>query len=212
LVSVSASSQGVGTGLLISYWATARRLAWPSLNFLRMVPLLAAIPLFQFWLGANSRGTTTFIAFGLWVVLVVGTLNAVANVPDRYLESARTLGASRLRTYLRVVVPGAMPELRTSLLLAAGLSWSLTVGAEYIGLRDGLGSIMAVAEYTTNTGRMIIIAIFVGVYALLTFALLDRLFRRVVSWMPRVEQGGIAQVAGAGAIGAGKAVGGATTG
>jgi sulfonate transport system permease protein len=203
---------GVGSGLVISYWATARRLAWPSLNFLRMVPLLAAIPLFQFWLGANSRGTTTFIAFGVWVVLVVGTLNAVANVPDRYLESARTLGASRLRTYLRVVVPGAMPELRTSLLLAAGLSWSLTVGAEYIGLRDGLGSIMAVAEYTTNTGRMIIIAITVGICALLTFAVLDRVFRRLVSWMPRIEEGGLTQVAGAGAIGAGKAVGGVKTG
>jgi sulfonate transport system permease protein len=197
---------GVATGLFISYWTTARRMAWAPLNFLRMAPLLAAIPLFQFWLGANTRGTTTFIAFGVWVVLVVGTINAVGNVPDRYLESARTLGASRLRTYLRVVVPGALPELRTSLLLAAGLSWSLAVGAEYIGLRNGLGSIMAVAEYFTNTGRMILIAILVGFYALLTFALLDRLFNRLVSWMPRTEEpAGITRVAGAGAIGAGEA-------
>ncbi|HWM11022.1 MAG TPA: ABC transporter permease subunit [Solirubrobacteraceae bacterium] len=197
---------GVGTGLAISYWAVARRMAWPPLNFLRMLPLLAAIPLFQFWLGANTRGTTTFIAFGVWVVLVVGTINAVRNVPDRYIESARTLGATRPRTYMRVVVPGSIPELRTSLLLAAGLSWSLTVGAEYIGLRDGLGSIMAVAEYFTNTGRMIVIAVVVGVYALLTFAILDRLFNRLVSWMPRVEADeGIAQVAGAGAAAAGQA-------
>ena len=197
---------GLGTGLLISYWTTARRVAWPSLNFLRMIPLLAAIPLFQFWLGANSRGTTTFIAFGVWVVLVVGTINAVGNVPDRYLESARTLGATRLRTYMRVVVPGSIPELRTSLLLAGGLSWSLTVGAEYIGLRNGLGSLMAVAEYTTNTGRMIIIAIVVGLYALVTFALLDRVFSRIVSWMPRLtEDPTIKRVAGAGAAGAGEA-------
>jgi ABC-type nitrate/sulfonate/bicarbonate transport system permease component len=103
-------------------------------------------------------------------------------------------------------VPGALPELRTSLLLAAGLSWSLAVGAEYIGLRNGLGSIMAVAEYFTNTGRMILIAILVGFYALLTFALLDRLFNRLVSWMPRLdERAGITRVAGAGAIGAGEA-------
>lgn len=197
---------GVGTGLLVSYWTFARRLAWPSLNFLRMVPLLTAIPLFQFWLGANSRGTTTFIAFGVWVVLVVATINAVANVPDRYLESARTLGATRRRTYRKVVIPGAMPELRTSLLLAAGLSWSLAVGAEYIGLRDGLGSIMAVAEYTTNTGRMIIIAIVVGLCALLTFGVLDRVFSRVVSWMPQLDSGaGITRIAGAGAAGASKA-------
>lgn len=197
---------GVGTGLAVSYWAIVRKLAWTPMNFLRMLPLLAAIPLFQFWLGANTRGTTTFIAFGVWVVLVVGTINAVRNVPDRYIESARTLGASRPRTYLRVVVPGSLPELRTSLLLAAGLSWSLTVGAEYIGLRDGLGSIMAVAEYFTNTGRMLIIAILVGIYALFTFAVLDRLFSRLVSWMPRLDaDDGIASVAGAGAAGAAQA-------
>ncbi len=177
------------------------------LNFLRMVPLLAAIPLFQFWLGANTRGTTTFIAFGTWVVIVVGTINAIGNVPDRYLESARTLGATRIRTYLKVVIPGALPELRTSLLLAAGLSWSLAVGAEYIGLRTGLGSIMAVAEYTTNTGRMIVIAIVVGLCALLTFGVLDRLFSRLVSWMPKLDDGGLTQVAGVGAAGAGKAAG-----
>ena len=198
---------GLFSGVLVSYYLTARRLAWPSLNFLRMVPLLAAIPLFQFWLGANARGTTTFIAFGVWVVIVVGTINAIGNVPDRYLESARTLGATRLRTYLKVVLPGALPELRTSLLLAAGLSWSLAVGAEYIGLRTGLGSIMAVAEYTTNTGRMIVIAIVVGLCALLTFAVLDRLFSRLVSWMPRLDDGGLTQVAGVGAVGAGKAAG-----
>ncbi len=199
---------GVGTGLVISYWTIARRLAWPSFNFLRMIPLLTAIPLFQFWLGATTRGTTTFIAFGVWVVLVVATINAVANVPDRYLESARTLGASRPRTYLRVVVPGAMPELRTALLLSAGLSWSLAVGAEYLGLRTGLGSIMAVAEFTTNTGRMIVIAIAVGLAALLTFALLDRVFNRVVSWMPRLETDDpLANVAGMGAAGAGTAAG-----
>ena len=196
------------SGLLVSYYLTARRLAWPSLNFLRMVPLLAAIPLFQFWLGANARGTTTFIAFGTWVVIVVGTINAIGNVPDRYLESARTLGATRIRTYLEGGDPGrAARASRTSLLLAAGLSWSLAVGAEYIGLRTGLGSIMAVAEYTTNTGRMIVIAIVVGLCALLTFGVLDRLFSRLVSWMPKLDDGGLTQVAGVGAVGAGKAAG-----
>lgn len=193
---------GVGSGLAISYSSWLRRLAWTPLNLLRMAPLLAAIPLFQFWLGANTVGSTAFIGFGVWVLLVVATINAVTNVPDKYVESARTLGASRLRTYLTVVVPGAVPELRTSLLLAAGLSWSLTVGAEYIGLRNGLGTILATAEFFTNTGRMIIIAVVIAFYALMTFALLDRLFRRLVRWLPSLEAGtSITRVAGAAGLG-----------
>jgi sulfonate transport system permease protein len=176
---------GVLTGLAVSYSRLVRLIVWGPLNFLRMVPLLAAIPLFGFWLGANTKGTTTFIAIGVWVLLVVATINAVRNVPNGYAESSRTLGASRLQTYVRVVVPAALPELRTGLLLAAGLSWSLGVGSEYIGLRTGLGSIMATAEATANTGRMIILAVVIVTYALLTFAILDRLFSRLVHWRQR---------------------------
>jgi ABC-type nitrate/sulfonate/bicarbonate transport system permease component len=176
---------GVVGGLLISDSRVVRWVAWGPLNFLRMVPLLAAIPLFGFWFGANTRGTTTFIAIGVWVLLVIATINAVRNVPNYYAESARTLGASRLQTYIRVVVPRALPELRTGLLLAAGLGWSLGVGSEYIGLRTGLGSIMASATAEANTGRMILMAVLIITYALLTFAVLNALFTRMVHWMPQ---------------------------
>lgn len=199
---------GVGTGLAISYWSWLRRLAWTPLNMMRMFPLLAAIPLFQFWLGANLWGTTVFISFGVWVLLVVATIHAVRNVPDRYVESARTLGASRMQTYMRVVVPGSMVELRTGLLLAAGLSWSLTVGAEYIGLPSGLGNLLAVAVFFTNTGRMIIIAVLISVFALTTFLFVDRMFSRMVSWVPKVgaEDAALERIAGAAGIGGAEAV------
>lgn len=181
-------SLGVGLGLAVAYWGNFRRVAWTPLNFLRMVPLLAAIPLFQFWFGANTVGTTVFIAYGVTVLLIVATIVAVSNVPDRYIESARTLGASRFTTYRTVVVPATLPELRTSLVLAAGLSWSLVIGGEYLGLTDGLGRILITAEYFTNTGRMLIVAILVIVYSIITFTLLDLLARRVLVWVPRLER------------------------
>jgi sulfonate transport system permease protein len=195
---------GVGSGLLISYSRLVRWVFWGPLNFLRMVPLLAAIPLFAFWLGANTRGTTTFISIGVWVLLCIATITAVRNVPNGYSESARTLGASRLQTYVRVVVPAALPELRTALLLSAGLSWSLGVGSEYIGLRTGLGSIMASAEATADTGRMVLIAILVITYSLVTFALLNWLFTRLLPWLPR--RAVRAAIGGAAGAGAGAAV------
>jgi sulfonate transport system permease protein len=178
---------GLGIGLAVSYSNFIRRLSWTPLNFLRMVPALASIPLFQFWFGANFLGTTVFIAYGTVVLLVVATMNAVANVPDLFIESARTLGASRLRTYLNVVIPATLPELRTALLLAAGLSWSLEIGAEYLGLNEGLGAILVTAEFFTNTGRMVIVAILVIIYALISFAILDRIAARALRWMPTLQ-------------------------
>ena len=190
---------GLATGLALPYWSALRQISWAPFNFLRMIPLLAAIPWMQFALGVDLRATTLFIGFGVWVMLVVATMNAVANVPDRYIESARTLGASRLRTYFKVVVPGAMPELRTALLLAGGLGWSLTIAAEFLGFPTGLGFMAAAAVQETNTARLVIVAIVVAFYSLLTFYLLNQMFNRMVSWMPQRVSGttDISKVAGA---------------
>jgi len=190
---------GLATGLALPYWSALRQISWAPFNFLRMIPLLAAIPWMQFALGVDLRATTLFIGFGVWVMLVVATMNAVANVPDRFIESARTLGASRLRTYFKVIVPGAMPELRTALLLAGGLGWSLTIAAEFLGFPTGLGFMAAAAVQETNTARLVIVAIVVAFYSLLTFYLLNQMFNRMVNWMPQRTSGttDISKVAGA---------------
>ena len=125
-------------------------------------------------------------------------MNSVANVPDRYIESARTLGASRLRTYFKVIIPGSMPELRTALLLSAGLGWSLTIAAEFLGFPTGLGYMASIAVQETNTARLVIVAIVVAVYSLLTFFFLNEMFKKLVSWMPqRTGQTDISKIAGA---------------
>ena len=190
---------GIATGMAIPYWPVLRQTAWAPMNFLRMIPLLAAIPWLQFGLGANFRGAVAFIAFGVWVTLVVATMNSVANVPDRFIESARTLGASRPYTYFRVIVPGAMPELRTALLLSAGLGWSLTIAAEFLGFPTGLGHMASIAVQETNTARLVIVAFVVACYSLLTFYMLNQMFNRLVSWMPQRAAGttDISKVAGA---------------
>jgi sulfonate transport system permease protein len=112
------------------------------------------------------------------------TINAVANVPDRYVEYARTLGASRFRTYRSVVLPAIVPELSTTILLTLGLAWSAVIGAEYIGVDTGLGRILIYAEYFSHTGRMALVAVLLIVYAGLSFLVFRRICARILRWMP----------------------------
>ena len=190
---------GLLTGLAIPYWSWLRQTAWGPMNFLRMIPLLAAIPWLQFALGSTLTSITLYIAFGVWTTLVVATMNSVANVPDRYIESARTLGASRPWTYFKVIVPGSIPELRTAMLLAMGGSWSLAIAAEFLGFSTGLGYMASVAVQETNTARLVIVGFIVALYSLTTFYLLNEGFKKAVSWMPQRTTKGtdIAKVAGA---------------
>ena len=190
---------GLVTGLALPYWPAVRQTVWAPMNFMRMIPLLVAVPWLQFVVGSNLFGITMYVAFGVWTVLVVSTMTAVANVPDRFIESARTLGASRLHTYLKVIVPASLPELRTAMLLSMGGSWSLAIAAEFLGFSAGLGYLASGAVQNTNTALLLIVAFIVALYSLTTFFLVNEGFKKAVRWMPKrvTKKTDIRRVAGA---------------
>jgi sulfonate transport system permease protein len=178
---------GVGFGLIIAWSPPLRRLTFLPLGVFRMIPLLAMIPLFQFWVGTNSAGVIAFVAVGTGAVYLVGTINAVANVPARYVDYSRTLGATSLQVYARVVLPAILPELFSSVSLTLGLAWSAVIAGEYVGIDSGLGRILIFAQFMSQTGRMALIAILVLAYAGASYAAAAAIARRMLAWMPQTE-------------------------
>jgi sulfonate transport system permease protein len=179
---------GIGLGLLVATFDTARRLIAPTVHIVRMTPFLAMIPLFNLWFGANTFGIILFVAYGVAVIMFIGTVNAVRNVPKVYFERAATVGASRATVFRHVVLPAIFPEIRASFLLSFGLSWSLVVGGELLGAQSGLGVIVTYALQFAYTGRVMIIAFLFVIYAGLSFALFDAISRRIIDWHPQVGQ------------------------
>ena len=181
---VLGTAVGILLGLAFSWSLFLRRLASTPLHILRMFPLLAMVPLFQFWFGANTMGAVIFVAYGVGVVYFATTINAVSNIPTKYVEYAQTLGASRLRIYISVIFPAIVPELCASVMLTLGLAWSTVIGAEYIGLESGMGRILIFAQYFSNTGRMTLATLFIILYAGVSFMLFRRIAARILRWMP----------------------------
>ena len=179
---------GIGGGLAVAWSPILRRAAYLPLSVFRMIPLLAMIPLFQFWVGANGASVVAFVAVGTGAVFLIGTINAVANVPSRYAEYARTLGASRREIYVRVVIPAILPELFSTVMLTLGLAWSAVIAGEYVGIDSGLGRMLIFAQFMSQTGRMALVALLLLFYASLSYFLCNRISRRLLAWMP-VDRG-----------------------
>jgi sulfonate transport system permease protein len=182
---VIGAAAGVGLGLALAWSPVLRRAVHLPLGIFRMVPLLAMIPLFQFWVGTNAAGVIAFVAVGTGAIYLVGTVNAVANVPQRYVEYARTLGAGRLRIYGRVIMPAILRELFSSVLLTLGIAWSAVIAGEYVGIDSGLGRILTFAQFMSQTGRMALVALLLILFASLSYLACNRLARRMLAWMPR---------------------------
>jgi sulfonate transport system permease protein len=178
------AAAGMALGLLVSWSPWARRIVGLPTELIRALPLLAMIPLFSLWFGITLLGSVLFTAFGTGVVFFAGTVNAVANVPQRYIDNARTLGSSKLEIYRRIILPATFPELRTTILLALGIAWSTVAGSEFLGAQDGLGQIIVYSQLYGFVDRMVVVALLFIAYAVVSYLAFERLARRFTVWAP----------------------------
>lgn len=176
---------GTLLGLAVSWSRWSRRTIELPLQFIRTLPLLAMVPLFQLWFGVYFAGKIAFVAYGVGVIFFAGVVNAVKNVPQIYIDNARTLGASRFRVYRTIILPAIFPELRATILLSLGTAWAAVLGAEYLGAQSGLGYIIVYSEAFAYLDRMFVVALLFVLYASISYAIFNRLSLKFLQWMPR---------------------------
>lgn len=174
---------GIGAGLLVSWSPIARRTVTFPAHFFRMMPLLAMLPLFGLWFGNSELGTYSFTAFAVAVLLFVLTVAAVDNVPRSYSDSATSLGASRRRIYLSVIIPSITPSLKVGILLAVPFAWSAVLAAEVIGKQYGLGRILNFALLYAATDVVAVTALVVVIIAGVTHLALAKILNHLTRWV-----------------------------
>lgn len=135
---ILASLVAIPLGILIGISPVAYRAFNPYVQLLKPVSPLAWLPLGLYIL-RDSEQTGIFIIFisSIWPTLI-NTAFGVANVDQDYLDVANTLGASRLRTIFKVIIPAALPNIVSGLRISMGIAWLVIVAAEML-LGTGLG-------------------------------------------------------------------------
>ncbi|MBD2107543.1 nitrate ABC transporter permease [Nodosilinea sp. FACHB-13] len=168
---IAASLVAVPLGILIGISPVAFKAFNPYVQLLKPISPLAWLPL-GLYLLRDSEKTGIFIIFisSIWPTLI-NTTFGVANVNQDYLDVSKTLGASRLRTIWKVIIPAALPSIVSGLRISMGIAWLVIVAAEML-LGTGLGYFIW-NEWNNLSIPNILVAIFIiG----LTGLLLDSLF------------------------------------
>jgi sulfonate transport system permease protein len=167
---------------IIGWSRTVRRMFLLPAHVARMFPLLALSPLFNLWFGSTEKGAIFFVAFATFAILFVVTLTALANVPSHYVDYARSLGASRTRAYVTVVLPAGLPALRGGVLLALGFGWSMVIAAEFLGQDVGIGNIVNQAQQFGQTSTIAVLGVFVMIYGAVSYRVAARAFDYIIRW------------------------------
>jgi ABC-type nitrate/sulfonate/bicarbonate transport system permease component len=148
---VLAAIVGVVLGVIAGTNRAVSAAVAPLVIFLRSIPMGALLPLMLMLFGTGENQKVMFIFFAIVPFVFSDSVKAISIVPERYVETAQTLGASNRQILLKVLVPLALPDIVTSLRFQFGLALGYVMLAEAINAESGLGKML-----NTNENRGLI--------------------------------------------------------
>jgi ABC-type nitrate/sulfonate/bicarbonate transport system permease component len=137
---------GVPLGILAGVSGPVRAALAPHALFLRNIPLAALIPLTMVAFGIDEQQKTMFIFIAVVPFLLGDTMASIVRVPERYVETAQTRGASTWQVITKVLIPLAMPAIYGSLRTLFGLAVGYIMLAELVNADLGLGHMLNVGQ------------------------------------------------------------------
>jgi ABC-type nitrate/sulfonate/bicarbonate transport system permease component len=176
---------GVPLGLFSGYSRRAGAMISPIMAFIRPIPPIAFIPMAVLYFGLGETGKIVLIFFVSFNYVQANAHAGAANFPIAYRRAAETLGLTRWQTFMRIVLPGALPQIFTGLKVALALSWAVVVAAELVGAQKGLGFMISDAATLFRIPVVYIGIALIGVIGLAMNLTLNWLEARIVHWKGR---------------------------
>jgi NitT/TauT family transport system permease protein len=153
---------GVPLGIIAGSWRVLEAAVMPMALFARNIPVAALIPLTILWFGIEETQKIMFIFIACAPFVYSDSVHAITSVPDRYVETATTLGASRWQVMWKVLVPLAMPDIYKSLRSLFGLAFGYIMLAELINAEHGLGYLLSTSQRRGLSEHIILILFVIG--------------------------------------------------
>lgn len=179
---------GIPVGLLLGLNRIVADMFYPIMNFFQSVSGIAIFPVIVIWFGNSDTTVLIVILYTSFFPIAFNVLSGVRSVPVRYIQAARTLGASRMQIVRDVLLPGAMPSIAVGTRLSVGFAWRAVIAGEMLAGRPGLGNMIFSGQELDNTAQIILGMVMIG----LTWIVLDHYLLRPIE-SDTIERWGLVQ-------------------
>lgn len=179
------SALAIPVGFLMGWYAVARALIEPHVQFFRTIPPLAIIPLAIVLMGIGEQPKIFVIFLAAFFACVISTYQGVVNVDKTLINAARVLGANDPVIFRRVIVPSASPFILVGMRIGLGSSWATLVAAELIAAQVGIGFRMQQAQLYYDLPTIFVGLISIGILGLLMDRILLFVEKKLTGWQER---------------------------
>ena len=135
---------GVALGLPLGMVTARFRVFQDTIGLLALglqtLPSVCWVPLALLWFGQTESAMFFVVVMGtLWSV-IIATDNGMRSIPPIYSRAARTMGSRGLHTWIRVMLPAALPFIVSGMKQGWAFGWRSLMAAEiYVTILTGFG-------------------------------------------------------------------------
>lgn len=157
----------VPLALLIANSRLADELITPVTGFMRFIPVTVFYPLLILWLGIDESMKVAFLFIAVFFTLLPSLVLILKGIDRDFIDTAYTMGMSKLEIIFRVQLPYVLPSICQTLLMIYSVGWTYVVIAEVANAEVGLGHIMSIGSARGRTDM-----VFVGIITILLISFL----------------------------------------
>jgi NitT/TauT family transport system permease protein len=188
---------GVVLAVFVAFSRRIEAIVYPVVLFLQIVPKIAVAPLFLIWIGYGMTPKVVLVFLLSFFPVLLNAIQAFKSVDPEIMDLARSTGASKLRVFRMVQLPHALPLIFTGVKVAAALSATAAVVAEFVASDRGLGYMLL--EYTNNNRTEMTFGVILVLCAmgLLLYGIVELVERVTIPWHVSRRANGVGSSAAA---------------
>ncbi|MFC3789296.1 ABC transporter permease [Paenibacillus sp. GCM10012307] len=155
---------------------------YPFIEFYRPLPPLAYYTVLVLWLGIEDASKIMLLFLAAFAPLYIAVVSGVKRVPSDRINGARSLGASKWKIYVHIILPSCLPEIFIGIRTAVGVAYTTLAAAEMVAAVTGIGWMVLDASKFLRSDIVFAGIIMMGLIAILIDIAIRSLERKIVPW------------------------------
>ena len=171
---------GIGVAVLLWWNEKISRVLEPYLVVLNSLPKSALAPVFIVWLGNNMKtiivAAVTVAVFGCIITLYT----SFRGVEEDKIKLIYTLGGTKKEVLTKVILPGNIPAIISTMKVNMGLSLVGVIIGEFLAAKAGLGYLIIYGSQVFKLDYVIMSIVLLCIMATILYKLLSYIEGKVV--------------------------------
>lgn len=170
-------------GLVIGFESKLDQIISPIIYTTFPIPKIVFLPLLFIFLGLGNAPKVALITLVISFLILISTRDAVKSIPEDYIISVTSTGASKFQLYKHVIVPGSLPSILTSTRISIGIAIMVLYLAEtFVTRTTGLGVFINKSYEIGYFPDMYAGIVAMGLLGLILYAGIDLIERILCKW------------------------------